>query len=200
MRPCTARREWVDIVGLPAIAAVVKEVLGQDSLCISMGGDFVLPGTAQAQYLHSDFFIWPEAAEESNFVGRPPFFSVNFAVSHINARDGPLRILPGTHRCSAEACPEESPGAWTAGLAPLAPGVAIIRDVRTWHSGTPNLGPRTRYLPSLEFVPQAYLDHLERNPEDSRAGPDPKPHADMPRDLYDHLSETSQRFCRHLNC
>ncbi len=201
--PCEARREWTDVAGLPAVAAVVDELLGQDALCVSMGGDFVLPGTSHSQYLHSDLFGWPEAGDDSKFGGRCPFLSVNFTVRPVYARDGPMRMLPGTHRNrgSKELPWRDTQSARCAGVAPLPAGAAIFRDVRTWHSGTPNLGPRTRYLPSCEYVPHAYLELLSSRSLHDRWNSEhykPQPGI-MPPELYADLSEEGKRLCRYLH-
>ena len=203
MTPCEARSEWTNVIALPAVACVLHELLGPDALCVSMGGDCVLPGTALPQALHSDLFSWPEASDDSNFGGRPPFISVNFTVKPIYARDGPIRMLPGTHRhtWNQEVAWENLPSLQTAGLAPLMPGAAIIRDVRTWHGGTPNLGWQSRYLPSCEYVPPQYLDVLDaraRLVNDSWNGQEYKPRAEMPPELFDTLCPVGQRLCRHL--
>ena len=95
-RACCSRPEWVAICDIPAVVSVLKELLGPDVLCISMGGDFVVTGTAQYQSLHSDLGTWPQAQDETIFGNRPPLISVKFTVSHIGAEDCPMRIWPGT--------------------------------------------------------------------------------------------------------
>merc|ERR1712066_738698 len=114
----------------------------------------------QFQRLHSDLFQWPLGFDDSNFDGKPPYIAVNFTVGNVRSHDGPMRILEGTHHATSlpPRWDEEPPEALVAAIAPLPPGCALIRDVRTWHSGTPNLGPRTRYLPSCEYTPPEYLD------------------------------------------
>ncbi|CAE8715163.1 unnamed protein product [Polarella glacialis] len=41
-------------------------------------------------------------------------------------------------------------------LFPLPPGAAVVRDLRLWHGGTPNLSGQTRFLPSVELMSSAY--------------------------------------------
>ena len=40
--------------------------------------------------------------------------------------------------------------------APAPAGCALIRDVRTWHGGTPNLSKDVRAIPSAGFLPPWY--------------------------------------------
>ena len=203
-RPCEARHEWASVAALPAVVCVLEELLSPEFLCLSLGGDFVLPGTAQGQQLHSDLFNWPEAADDANFGGRPPFISVNFAVRPIYDRDGPIRILPGTHRWSdGDAHSNEL---WAelplqAGLAPLPTGTAILRDVRTWHGGTPNLGRLSRYLPSCEYVPPEYLDVLRSGSTDdwwNDRAYHHEPRRKMPQEVFELLNPVGQHVCRYL--
>ena len=126
-----------------------------------MGGDFVVPGTATYQYLHSDLFSWEEAVDEGRFGDRPPFITANFVVKRVPARDGPMRIIPGTQRYGGFT--DELQETDHMALAPLKKGSVIIRDARALHGGTPNLGPSTRYLPSVDFVPRKYLDALDES-------------------------------------
>merc|ERR1711870_150443 len=66
--------------------------------------------------------------------------------------NGPTRIIPGTQLLRGEL-PTEIPSDWERScLCPLPVGSAIVRDVRTLHSGTRNLTTTTRFLPSVEFV------------------------------------------------
>lgn len=194
LKPCEARPEWAALAGLPAIASVVRELLGADALCISVGGDFVLAGTSEMQFLHSDLGGWPDAY--ADFDGHPPFISVNFVIRPVDALDGPLRIVPGTHlRRDAPPWRDET-YALQNGLAPLRPGTAILRDVRAWHSGTPNLGSWTRHLPSCEFVPQAYVNLLAS--AGGTALTEFGPLQGMPAEIYDKLTAEGRWLCRHL--
>jgi len=65
-----------------------------------------------------------------------------------------LRVVPGS-QWSGEEPPDliaEPDASKKSVLCPLPPGSAIVRDLRTWHGGTPNLLDQTRYLPNAEFV------------------------------------------------
>merc|ERR1712205_115189 len=37
-------------------------------------------------------------------------------------------------------------------MCPADPGTAVIRDIRAWHAGTPNLMTKDRPLPNCEFI------------------------------------------------
>merc|ERR1712057_84349 len=43
---------------------------------------------------------------------------------------------------------------------PLEAGDALIRDVRLWHGGCPNLSREARYLPSFEVASTAIVEHF----------------------------------------
>merc|ERR1712014_85481 len=44
-------------------------------------------------------------------------------------------------------------------MSPAPPGTAVIRDVRAWHAGTPNLTVVDRPLPNCEFLsPEVAMD------------------------------------------
>ena len=87
-------------------------------------------------------------------------------------------------------------------IAPLPPGCALIRDVRTWHSGTPNLGALTRYLPSCEYCPPEYLDVMRNEASQNDYGAwvfkRYGPQRSMPQEVFTSLGETGQRLCRQL--
>jgi len=198
---CSGMPAWINVVALPSIVKVVEALLGPDALCINMGADFVIAGVSEYQSLHSDLFSWPTAQSDEKFGGRPPFIAVNFTVHDIAAHHGPMRIVPGTQHSTISCEPSQ---ALHCALAPLPSGCAIIRDVRTWHSGTPNLGPRTRFLPCCEYVPAAYLKVLQeergQTAKDGRqwASGHYWPRRIMPTDLYEGLSLSGKRLCRYL--
>ena len=110
-----------------------------------------------------------------------------------------MRIIAGTQHMKCALALEPS-GAAHAGLAPLTAGCAVIRDVRTWHSGTPNLGPCTRFMPSCEYAPEEYLEVL--NSEILEQGPWGRagylPQRGMPVRIYKQLCHHGKWLCRYL--
>merc|ERR1719399_1245224 len=49
----------------------------------------------------------------------------------------------------------------TVSLQPLRAGAAILRDLRLWHSGTPNFSKRTRFLPNVELISLQYAQFID---------------------------------------
>ena len=43
---------------------------------------------------------------------------------------------------------------------PLDPGDVLVRDIRVWHGGCPNLSREPRYLPSLEVASRELVAHF----------------------------------------
>jgi hypothetical protein len=60
---------------------------------------------------------------------------------------------------------------------------AMIRDVRAWHGGTPNLSSEVRAIPNVEYLAPWYREPLKRS---------------MPRDLYQKLSDRGQYLARYI--
>ncbi len=68
-------------------------------------------------------------------------------------------------------------------VCPAPAGSVLMRDVRAWHGGTPNLSNEVRALPNAEFFAPWYREHLPIS---------------MPRDVYDGLSEHGQWISRYI--
>ncbi|CAE8673085.1 unnamed protein product, partial [Polarella glacialis] len=142
--------EWAELFDIPAVTAVLQAVFGQGGYSAAGGGgDFVLNATDLYQNLHLDLGGGP-----IYLPGPPPAVAVNFVVEDLSCADGPLRVVPGTHRVQAEppSLSDEPQEAKDALLCPLPAGTAIVRDLRAWHGGTPNAGKGIRYMPNAEFV------------------------------------------------
>ena len=120
----------------------------------SGGGDFVLPGTESEQRLHADLIV----AKADDVWLPPPFLSVNFTVQALTEENGAMRIIPGTQlwRGELEENQEENCEWKYSRLCPLPPGAAILRDVRTLHGGTPNLGKNICFMPSVEIASKQF--------------------------------------------
>jgi len=157
-------KEWAQLVELQALSGILNVVLGEpgrDYVACGCGGDFVGSscGPENYQALHSDLGCAPDAGRPV----RPPMVTVNFVVNTegLTWENGPLRIVPGTHWEDPERGPwygppgwdQEPEEYWTSTLCPITCGAAIIRDMRCWHGGTPNISHKVRYLPSVEYAP-----------------------------------------------
>jgi len=124
--------------------------------CISAGGDFVLAGERRFQAMHSDL---NQVASVLNVKMPPPLVAVNYCVQAITPDNGPMRMLPGTQlKQGLWAKNPKEPAEWRRKrLFPLPEGAAIVRDVRTLHSGSPNFSPSCRFLPAVEFASTSFL-------------------------------------------
>merc|ERR550514_200168 len=96
----------------------------------------------------------------------PPKLAVNFAVQQIDSADfGPMRIVPGrrvlTNHHMPPCFPDEEVDLRESKLFPMEPGTAVVRDLRVWHGGTPNVRAITRFLPNVEVVSEDYAAYIE---------------------------------------
>jgi len=153
--------------------------------CVSAGGDFVLAGERRFQRLHSDLGWTSKAA---NIRLPTPLIGANFILQDISAENGPMRMVPETQLAQGnwKGNPIE-PAKWRAfRLFPLPVGSVIVRDVRTLHGGSPNFSDRVRYLPSVEFASNDFLQ--------TPRGRTYICHASMPREVFDKLRATTKRY------
>ena len=89
----------------------------------------------------------------------------------MHALNGPTRQIPGTQRAREQIPGLKAEPEWMrlSTVWPAPAGSIMVRDVRAWHGGTPNLSDEVRSIPNLEFfapwfrepvVPGiAYVDH-----------------------------------------
>mmetsp|Transcript_38392 Transcript_38392/g.105749 ORF Transcript_38392/g.105749 Transcript_38392/m.105749 type:complete len:424 (-) Transcript_38392:75-1346(-) len=133
-------------------------------------GALVLAGTDTWQNLHSDFArpqheeLWPLW----NAPAHIPFLELQFTVHPLTSTNGAMRIVPGRPSIHSTYWQKEvdpvprlglEPDLWKRSqLHPLPMGCGILRDVRVWHGGTPNLSDEDRYLPALRFYSTWALD------------------------------------------
>ncbi|MEO2183372.1 MAG: hypothetical protein ABGY43_13845, partial [bacterium] len=68
-------------------------------------------------------------------------------------------------------------------VCPAPAGSVLIRDIRAWHGGTPNLSNDVRAIPNVEYWAPWY-----REPH----------HISMPREVFDTLSPHGQDLCRYI--
>ena len=132
----------------PLLSKIFSKDGKADFMCYSGGGDFVLPGVEEYQFLHGDMQMNPDDVRMP-----PPFLSVNFCVQALTSFNGPIRMVPGKTELDWDRRTEEEPAEWRhSRLFPVPAGAALLRDVRILHGGTPNWSEQTRYLPSIEYV------------------------------------------------
>jgi ectoine hydroxylase-related dioxygenase (phytanoyl-CoA dioxygenase family) len=110
-----------------------------------------LPGSGH-QGLHPDF--------EQRRIGEPwQTLSAMWAITAFTADNGPLRVIPGSHRVSE---PPIDMQAWGSGMGPhpeevrvTAPAGSVIlfNSADLWHSGTFNYSPEPRLAVIAGFAP-----------------------------------------------
>ncbi|CAK0842134.1 unnamed protein product, partial [Prorocentrum cordatum] len=104
---------------------------------------------ANFQALHSD--LGPSRVPPGQRADwPPPKVAVNFSVQRIDtAAFGPMRALPARKTLELGQQPPpfagESDHSRRSTLFPLPAGAAVLRDLRVWHGGTPNLTAETRF-------------------------------------------------------
>lgn len=152
------RPEWAELIDLPTTTPILSSIFASpDYIVYGCGGELALPGAIEYQGLHADT-VWTELHDP---VGRvtmrdlpTPVVHVNFPLTDLTPINGPIRVLPGTHRSRAPipSIADEPDWMRLSTVCPLPAGSAIIRDARCWHSGTPNLSRHARALPNVEYM------------------------------------------------
>lgn len=200
--------EWAALLDNPVLAPVMALAFGGQYVAIGGGGDFVLGETDTHQRLHVDLQL-----AEMYDVGFPPAaIAANFAVDEVSCSDGPTRVVPHTQRVPLSTAEEASQGSHLArasslerevamqeslglravAVCPLRPGDAVLRDMRLWHGGTPNLGKSVRLLPSAEFLAPWYADLAEGT--DDHFAPRPA----LPFAHWSQMSEAGRMATRRI--
>lgn len=160
------RPAWQMLVNQPKVLRLLDAIFGSPHYSIRAGsGDFCLPGAVRYQPLHSDVRDWvnDESTKFSAFSDPRglvsirdlpcPYVCVNFLPQDVTALNGPTRQIPGTQH-SREPIPsldQEPEWMRTSTVCPAPAGSVMLRDVRAWHGGTPNLTDAVRSIPNLEF-------------------------------------------------
>ena len=121
---------------------------------------------SELQGLHSDLGLGRVPHDQQRSLPAAKI-AVNFAVEDVFFDNGPMRVVPRrkvlTNREQPLAFLDE-PSAHelgTVALQPLKAGAAVIRDLRLWHSGAPNFGKSTRFLPNVEVCSLEYATHID---------------------------------------
>ena len=178
------RPAWQMLLSVEPVIQLLDAIFGNPDYALrSASGDFCLPGAVDYQRLHTDVRDW-EAPDKTPFSafhdprGRVsirdlpcPYVCVNFLPQDVHALNGPTRQIPGTQRSRERIPGLKAEPEWMrlSTVCPAPAGSIMVRDVRAWHGGTPNLSDEVRSIPNLEFyapwfrepvVPGiAYADH-----------------------------------------
>lgn len=189
------RPEWQMLLELPIVHEYLNALFGgPDYTLRAASGDFCLPGALQYQPLHSDAADWKPEGIMSKFSsfhdprGRVsvrdlpcPYACINFIPQDITKLNGPIRQIVGSQNSPAPIPSLEEEAEWMrlSTVCPVSAGAMLIRDVRAWHGGTPNVSDTIRSIPNLEFyapwfreptVPGiTYADFKKLSPQAQRA-------------------------------
>ncbi len=190
--------EWAMLVDLPTLTPILTEIFGAPSyICRGGAGDMCLPGATEYQRLHSDMgdriqfegnIQWSFKDHRGQLTYRDlpvPSVTCNFLMVDFTRTNGPTRQIPGTQH-SHEPIPtiaEEPEWMKLSTVCPAPAGSVLIRDVRAWHGGTPNVSSEVRSIPNIEFWAPWYREQTHRC---------------MPRDIYDGLSDHGKRLCQYI--
>ncbi len=160
------RPEWQMMLQVPLVDEFVSMIFGSADYALrAASGDFCLPGAVGYQPLHSDVGDWfhPTLSRFSSFHDPRglltirdlpcPYVCVNFLPQDVTRLNGPTRQIPGTQHSRAPIPALEDEPEWMrlSTVCPAPAGAIMVRDVRAWHGGTPNIADRMRAIPNLEF-------------------------------------------------
>ncbi len=196
--------EWAMLVDLAKLKPILTALFGSpDYIARGAGGDFCLPGACEYQPLHSDMsdrqvftsddgrkqftygsFLDPRG--QLTYRDLPcPYICCNFLMVDFTAVNGPTRQIPGTQH-SHEPIPslDEEPS-WMklSTVCPAPAGSVLIRDVRAWHGGTPNLSNEVRAIPNAEYYAPWFREELTPS---------------IPPEIYADLSAHGKQICRYI--
>lgn len=191
------RPEWQMLLDIPIVNETVTAIFGSpDYVLRAASGDFCLPGAVEYQPLHSDVGDWRDnAATPFSAFHDPrghvsirdlpcPYVCVNFLPQDVTRLNGPTRQIPGTQhsRTPIPKLTEEPEWMRLSTVCPAPAGAIMVRDVRAWHGGTPNLSDAIRSIPNLEFYAPWFREPIVPG---------------ITYGDYRKLSERAQRLVRH---
>lgn len=160
------RPAWQMLLDIPAITRILTAIFGSPGYILrAASGDFCLPGATNYQRLHSDANDWNEGTQspftafcdptgQISIRDLPcPYVAVNFLPQEVTRLNGPTRQIPGTQKSRASIPGLDDEPEWMrlSTVCPAPAGAAMIRDVRAWHGGTPNVSDSVRSIPNLEI-------------------------------------------------
>tara|TARA_B110000483_G_scaffold68555_1_gene85630 strand:+ start:610 stop:1578 length:969 start_codon:yes stop_codon:yes gene_type:complete len=169
------RPAWQMLLDVPVLAKILTSIFGStDYILRAASGDFCLPGAVDYQPLHSDVNDWVEGGGtpfSSFFDGRgqvtlrdlpAPYICANFLPQDVTRLNGATRQIPGTQNSRAKIPNLREEPEWMklSTVCPVPAGALMLRDVRAWHGGTPNLSDTTRAIPNLEFYAPWFREPL----------------------------------------
>ncbi len=160
------RPEWQMLLDVPLVNDIVTAIFESADFALrAASGDFCLPGAVEYQPLHSDVRDWRDSAKTPFCAFHDPrrhltirdlpcpYVCVNFLPQAVTRLNGPTRQIPGTQHSRTPIPGLESEPEWMrlSTVCPAPAGAIMVRDVRAWHGGTPNVSEAVRAIPNLEF-------------------------------------------------
>lgn len=191
------RPEWQMLLDIPVVTDVVTAIFeSSDYVLRAASGDFCLPGAVEYQPLHSDVRDWCDNAttpfsafhdprRQLTIRDLPcPYLCVNFLPQEVTRLNGPTRQIPGTQHARVPIPSLDDEPEWMrlSTVCPAPAGAVMIRDVRAWHGGTPNISHAMRAIPNLEFYAPWFREPIVPG---------------ISYDDYRKLSDHAQRLVRH---
>jgi ectoine hydroxylase-related dioxygenase (phytanoyl-CoA dioxygenase family) len=157
-----------DVMVNDLVIDVTFAVLGSGMKNILYSGNTALP-SKDRQPVHADLgHLWPNLKHI-----HPPYAIVaNIPLVDVSPENGSTEVWPGTHldpsitwQTGSIEVPEEDLARWRETSPPFQPtykaGSVLIRDVRLWHAGMPNLTPNPRpmiaHMHAVSWWPSAPL-------------------------------------------
>jgi len=169
------RPEWQMLLEIPFVSDIVTAIFGSADYALrAASGDFCLPGAEGYQPLHSDVSDWqskllsPYSAfhdprGQMSIRDLPcPYVCVNFLPQDVTRLNGPTRQIPGTQhsRVPIPSLADEPEWMRLSTVCPAPAGAIMVRDVRAWHGGTPNVAAEMRAIPNLEFYAPWFMEPI----------------------------------------
>jgi ectoine hydroxylase-related dioxygenase (phytanoyl-CoA dioxygenase family) len=152
----------------PAILAVLSRVLGDDLAIAGVGSADCEPGSSY-QPVHRD-----EPADlyrEAPGLSLPTYaVCVNIPLGDVHPDDGPMELWPGgTHCLPLPDRLEQVAARMPSVRATITAGSVLLRDIRTWHRGTPNRSAAARSMLGYAYVRSWFRYHTCAPPRISAA-------------------------------
>lgn len=184
--------EWCELVDLATTTPILTEIFGSANYVVGgAGGDIAMPGAIEYQGLHSDN-MWSELPDPFGHINMRdlpvPVLTINFPMIDLTFENGPIRQIPGSQRWRAPipSLADEPDWMKLSTVCPAPAGCAVLRDIRAWHGGTPNLSRDVRAMPNVEYyAPWFRSEGIMRC---------------MPYDRWQELSPHGQRISRYVVC
>ena len=167
------------VIENPRVMAILERVMGQDLIMTYLASDTPMPGS-DYQRVHADTrLLFPETQ-----LSLPAYGIVaNLPLIDVTEENGPLEFWPGgTHLVAARPEMERHAAEMQSIRLTLRAGSILLRDLRSWHRGTPNRGTRSRPHVALVYT-RPWYRFEQRTIE-------------IPRAAYEALPEKTQKMLR----